>query len=62
MLDTVPKKYANQLWILRGIGNQILGHGHLAKKDFKRAMKYDKDNTVKFIDQKQSITLNVFPQ
>ena len=62
MLDTVPKKYASQLWILRGICNQILGHASQAKKDFKRAMKYDKDNSVKFLEQKQSITLNVFPQ
>ena len=50
ILDTIPKKYANQLWLIRHIVNTILGHSHVAKKDLKRAYKYDKDNTIKFID------------
>jgi hypothetical protein len=61
IIDTIPKKYASQLWIIRHIVNTILGHAHVAKKDLKRAYKYDKDNTVKLVDQKQNIQLNVFP-
>jgi len=52
MLDTIPKKYAPQLWMIRGIVNQIVGHTAQSKKDFQRAYKYDKENTVKFLDQK----------
>lgn len=52
IIDTIPKKYAAQIWIIRHILNTIQGHTHIAKKDLKRAYKYDKDNTVKFIDQK----------
>ncbi len=52
IMDTIPKKYAAQLWLLRHILNTIVGHSHLAKKDLKRAYKYDNENTVKFIDQK----------
>lgn len=52
IIDTIPKKYASQIWIIRGIINQVLGHTAPSKKDFKRAYKYDKDNTVKFLDQK----------
>ena len=55
ILDTIPKKYAGQLWLIRYIVNVILGHAHVAKKDLKRAYKYDKENTYKFIDQKQSV-------
>lgn len=61
IIDTIPKKYAHQIWLIRGILNQILGHQHIAKKDFKRAYKYDKENASKFLDQKQNIYLNVFP-
>ena len=33
ILDTIPKKYAGQLWLIRYIVNVILGHAHVAKKD-----------------------------
>jgi hypothetical protein len=50
IIDTIPKKYASQIWLIRHIVNQILGYNSVAKKDLKRAYKYDKENTVKFID------------
>jgi hypothetical protein len=51
MFDTIPKKYAGQLWLVRGLVNtQVLGHSHLAKKDFKRAYKYDQVNATRFLD------------
>ncbi len=61
IIDTIPKKYASQLWIIRYILNHLLGHGSFAKKDLKRAYKYDQENTTKYLDQKQNIQLSVFP-
>lgn len=50
MIDTIPKKYAHQIWLIRYVLNQVLGYGSASKKDLKRAYKYDKENTTKFID------------
>ena len=50
ILDTIPKKYAPQLWLIRALLNQYLGHSPAAKKDFKRAYKYDTENTQKYVD------------
>jgi hypothetical protein len=63
IIDTIPKKYASQLWLLRGLVNQqVTGHAHLAKKDFKRANKYDHENAARFLESRLSVTLPVFPQ
>lgn len=51
MLDTVPKKYAHQLWLIRGLtSQQVPGMAQQAKKDIKRAYRYDKENAIKFLD------------
>lgn len=51
MFDTMPKKYASQLWLVRGLVNmQVPGQQSIAKKDFKRAYRYDHENAVRFID------------
>ena len=63
IFDTIPKKYAGQLWLIRGLVNQqVNGHQHLAKKDFKKAYKYDKENATKFLDLKQNVQVPIFPQ
>lgn len=62
IMDTMPKKYAAQLWLIRYILNTIVGHSQQAKQDLKRAYKYDNENTIKYIDQKVNVTLTVFPQ
>ena len=62
ILDTMPKKYAPQLWLLRYVLYSVLGYNTEAKRDLKRAYKYDKENTSKFVDQKLSVQLPVFPQ
>jgi hypothetical protein len=50
MLETIPKKYAHQLWLIKGQVNQIMGNNQQAKKDFKRAYKYDKENAQKYLE------------
>ena len=62
MLSTVPKKYTSQLWIIRGIIHQLLNNSQMSKKDIKRALKYDKENTLKYTEQNKNIYLPVFPQ
>lgn len=52
MFDTIPKKYASQLWLIRGQLYTAMGDNNFAKKDFKRAYKHDEENTRKFLDQK----------
>ena len=55
IIDTIAKKYVNQLWLIRGIINEILGYTPQAKKDFKRAYKYDKENTANFLEKKEEV-------
>lgn len=62
MLSTIPKKYSNQLWLIRGVLNSQLGNNPQAKKDWKRAHKFDQENAEKFLEQKQNVYLPVFPQ
>ena len=62
MFNTIPKKYAGQLWLIRGQIHKVLRNQNAAKKDFKRAEKQDNENYVKFIQQKQNVYLSVFPQ
>ena len=50
MLSTIPKKYVNQLWLIRGAVNHALGNAPIAKKDFARATKFDGDNANKFLE------------
>ena len=52
MFNTIPKKYAGQLWLIRGQINKILRNQSAAKKDFRRAEKQDNENYVKFVQQK----------
>jgi hypothetical protein len=49
MIETIAKKYVGQLWLIRGILNDIQGNKKQSEKDFKRASKYDKENTYKFL-------------
>ena len=37
MFNTIPKKYAGQLWLIRGQLYKTLGNQEAAKKDLKRA-------------------------
>ena len=62
ILDTIAKKYANQLWLIRAIINEIQGNADAARKDFQRAYKYDKENAVKFLEKNEDVDLNIFPQ
>lgn len=62
ILDTIAKKYANQLWLIRAVINEILGNTDAAKKDFQRAYKYDKENAVKYLEKNEDVYLNIFPQ
>ena len=62
ILDTIAKKYADQIWLLRGVVNSVLGFDNIAEKDFRRAYKYDRTLTEQFLDQKQDVRLNIFPQ
>ena len=39
MFNTIPKKYAGQLWLIRGQLYKTLGNQEAAKKDLKRAQK-----------------------
>ena len=48
MFNTIPKKYASQLWLIRAQIHKILRNTSEAKKDFKRAEKNDKENYIKF--------------
>jgi len=61
ILDTIAKKYANQLWLIRAILNDLLGKEQEFKMDLKRAYKYDRENTKNFIEKKEDVYLNVFP-
>ena len=61
MLDTVPLKYASQLWLIRAQVHKALGNTTDAKKDHKRALKHDNENTVKFLENGESVQLTVFP-
>ena len=62
MFNTIPKKYASQLWLIRGQINKILRNSNEAKKDFKRAEKNDSENFIKFFQSKENVYLSVFPQ
>jgi tetratricopeptide (TPR) repeat protein len=62
IIDTIAKKYVNQIWLIRGVINDILGYSDQSKKDFKRAYKYDKENAANFLDNNQDVKLNIFPQ
>ena len=61
ILDTIAKKYASQIWLIKGAVNKILGYTKESKNDFKRARKYDKENATKFLDGGEDVYLNVFP-
>lgn len=61
MLETLPKKYTKEMWIIRGILASIIGNYKVAKSDFAYAEKKDPENYSLFIKEKKPITLNVFP-
>jgi len=61
LLETIPKKYHKELWILRGILASIIGNYKIAKSDFSYAERRDPDNYITFIKDKNPITLNIFP-
>ena len=61
-MDTIPKKYSGQLWLLRGLLHSILGNQAQSKKDLSWAQKADPETHSRFFDQKQSVTLTIFPQ
>jgi len=62
MVETVPKKYATQIWLIRSQVHKQLGNTALSKKDVKRALKHDTETAKKFLEQQQSVHLTVFPQ
>jgi hypothetical protein len=61
MLETLPKKYTKEMWILRGILASVIGNYKVSKSDFEYAEKKDPENYNTFINEKNPITLNVFP-
>lgn len=61
MLETLPKKYTKEMWILRGILASVIGNYKVSKTDFEYAEKKDPENYNTFINEKNPITLNVFP-
>lgn len=61
MFETIPKKYAGQLWLIRAQVLLLSGNQAQAKKDLKRADKYDNESFVSFIQKKESVYLTVFP-
>ena len=52
LIDTIPKKYAQQLWLIRGHLNSLLAssennqnvYSTKSKDDLRRALKYDPEN------------------
>ena len=62
IVQTIAKKYVHQLWLLRGVVNQILDNDAQARADFARAFKYDGDNARKFLKNGSDVKLTVFPQ
>lgn len=62
ILDTIAKKYASQLWLIRAVINEILGNADAARKDFQRAYKYDKENAIKYLEKNEDVHLSIFPQ
>jgi len=61
MLQTIPKKYAGQLWLIRSYVHNILGNQAKAGADLKRAEEYDPESFTRFLVEKKSIYLTVFP-
>lgn len=61
MFETIPKKYAGQLWLIRAQAYSLSGNQTQAKKDLKRAEKYDNDTFISFMQKKESVYLTVFP-
>jgi len=52
MLETLPKKYTKEMWILRGILASIIGNYKIAKSDFSYAENRDPENYIAFIKEK----------
>lgn len=61
LLETIPKKYHKELWLLRGILASIVGNYKVAKTDFSYSERRDPENYNTFIVEKKPITLHVFP-
>lgn len=74
MLETIPRKYADQLWLIRGqVRAQVAekaGKGsqkyqsemQASDSDMNRASKYDTENFKAFIDGNSNVMIGVFPQ
>jgi len=65
MLETIPKKYADQLWLIRGQIRAKLGSEsemQLSKSDMKRASKNDAENYTTFTEGRENVQIGVFPQ
>jgi hypothetical protein len=50
MIDSIPRKYLGQLWLLRGLINVSLGNISDSKRDFNLAKKHDPENASKYLD------------
>lgn len=48
MFETIPKKYAGQLWLISSQVHLLSGNQAQAKKDLKRAEKYDNESYQRF--------------
>lgn len=67
MLDTIPKKYAEQLWLIRSqVRAQLPGQTEKYSKehqnDLRRALKYDAENFKSFEEGRSNVLIGVFPQ
>lgn len=61
MLETLPKKYTNGVWLIRGVLASIVGNYKAAKSDFSYAELKDAENYNTYIRDKNPITVNIFP-
>lgn len=60
MIENLPQKYLNGVWLLRGLLNEELGFKEAAIIDFANAKKFD-DSSSAYLEKQETISLTVFP-
>lgn len=61
MMNSLPQKYSNKSWLLRGLLNEALGNYREANEDFMNAINSDEESK-RFLDEKKEIVLEIFPR
>ena len=59
-MESLPQKYSNGSWLLRGLLNEALGDKNQAKQDFTNSINSDEPSK-NFIEKNKELTLEVFP-